>query len=250
MIRAILLDLGGPVFNEDAEYRLWTEFLQEELRRVGLFVGQEEFEEVLRREISRCEPNPWLAAVWHFVRPDVLKFRTILAAFHAHNAEFQRVLPGVFVRPEAKKIIPKLAEEYMLALAANQPARALELLEQAELLRHFRWREVSETMGVAKPRPLFFRMILDGLGIEPKEAVMVGDRLDHDVFPARLLGFRTVRISLGPYAGQTALSPLHHPHCELADLRQLPLILARLESENRMSQVTPHRYEKEAGEDK
>ncbi|MBC7222065.1 HAD family hydrolase [Candidatus Bipolaricaulota bacterium] len=221
MIRAILLDLGGPVFNEDSEYRVWTELLREELGRIGLFVSREEFEEVVRREISRCEPNPWLSAVWYFVRPDVAKFREILAAFRAHNQEYQRELPGVFVRPEAKEVIPRLAERYVLALAGNQPVSALKILEKAGLLSYFRWKEVSEGMGVAKPSPLFFRMILDGLGVEPKEAVMVGDRLDHDVFPARLLGMRTVRVLLGPYSGQRPPSPLHLPHASIPDLSTL-----------------------------
>ncbi len=229
MIRAVLLDLGGPVFNEDNEYRIWTEFLQRELERAGIFVEREEFEEVLKREISRCEPNPWLAVVWHFVRPHVAKFRAIRAAFSDHNREFQRDLPGVFVRPEAKEAIPRLAERYVLALAGNQPVSALRILEEAGLLSFFRWQEVSEGMGVTKPSSLFFRMILDGLGVEPAEAVMVGDRLDHDVFPARLLGMRTVRVLLGPYSWQHPPSALHLPHASIRDLSALEEALLSLE---------------------
>ncbi|MEM3469670.1 MAG: hypothetical protein QXZ36_02855, partial [Thermoproteota archaeon] len=153
MIRAVLLDLGGPVFNEDAEYQAWTELLLEELRRIGLLATLEEFTQVLEKEIARCEPNPWLSTVWHFVRPDLARFTAVLTAFRARNELFQKELPGVCVRLEAKEVIPRLAERYELALAANQPVKALEILDQTGLLRYFHFKEVSETMGVAKPRP-------------------------------------------------------------------------------------------------
>ncbi|MFN3346958.1 MAG: HAD family hydrolase [Candidatus Bipolaricaulaceae bacterium] len=233
MIRAILLDLGGPVFNEDAEYRAWTGFLLQELHKRGVPVSQAEFATVLQEEIARCEPNPWLAVIWRFVRPNLEKFKEIVAVFRARNEEFQRELPGVFVRPEAKEAIPKLAEQYLLALAANQPPKALELLDGNGLLRYFRWSEVSGTMMVAKPRALFFRMILDALGVQAQEAVMVGDRLDHDIFPARLLGLYTVRVLLGPYKQQAPVSPHHEPHLCVPDLSQLPKAMATLVSQSR-----------------
>lgn len=229
MIRAILLDLGGPVFNEDAEYHAWTGFLLQELHKRGVPVSKAEFGTALQEEIARCEPNPWLAVTWRFVRPDLEKFKEIVAVFRARNEEFQRELPGVSVRPEAKEVIPRLAERYPLALAANQPRKALELLESAGLLQYFCWREVSETMGVAKPRPLFFRIILDALGVRPTEAVMVGDRLDHDVFPARFFGMYTVRVLVGPYKEQVPVSPCHEPHLCIGDLSQLPQALAQLD---------------------
>lgn len=228
MIRAILLDLGGPVFNEDAEYQTWTELLVGELQRRGTSAAPEEFRRILEEEIARCEPNPWLSTVWRFVCPDLAKFREILAVFRARNEAFQKELPGVYVRPEAKKVIPQLlAERYELALAANQPPKALELLDEAGLLPFFRFKEVSETMGIAKPRPLFFRMILDTLGVRPEEAVMVGDRLDHDIFPARLLGLHTVRVQVGPYARQKPLNHLYVPEHEVQDLCELEALLAR-----------------------
>jgi ribonucleotide monophosphatase NagD (HAD superfamily) len=33
-------------------------------------------------------------------------------------------------------------------------------------------------------------------GCAPSESVMIGDRLDYDIRPARLLGWRTIRVAL------------------------------------------------------
>ena len=84
-------------------------------------------------------------------------------------------------------------------------------------------------MGIAKPSPLFFRMILEGIGVGPEEAVMVGDRLDHDIFPAKLLGMRTVRVLLGPYRHQEPPTFLYVPHVSIPDLSQLVGALKKME---------------------
>lgn len=229
MIRAVLLDLGGPVFDEGAEYLSWTEFLLGALGAEGILVGPEEFARRVERMAAGCDSNPYLSAVWEAVRPDLARFRRIRDAFRAHARGFWEDLRGTIVRAEAREVVPVLAKRYILGVAANQPVGALRLLEEADLLRHFRWPHVSETMGVEKPSPLFFRMILDGLGVAPEEAVMVGDRLDYDVLPAKLLGLGTVRVLVGPYARQEPISPLHAPDRTISTLAKLPDALASLE---------------------
>jgi FMN phosphatase YigB (HAD superfamily) len=39
---------------------------------------------------------------------------------------------------------------------------------------------LSFEQGVQKPNPQIFRVALDGLGVEPVDALMVGDRASHD----------------------------------------------------------------------
>jgi putative hydrolase of the HAD superfamily len=52
----------------------------------------------------------------------------------------------------------------------------------------------SRYHGKVKPDPTIFRKALDRLGVEPAEAVMVGDHLEDDVEGARALGMRAVLI--------------------------------------------------------
>lgn len=228
MVRAVLLDLGGPILDEAAEYGSWEAFLVGALQAGGISANADEFAQEVRAAIARCDPNAHLAAVWRFVRPDVERFRRLRDAFRDHRRAFIANPRGVRVRPEAGEVIPALAARHALAIAANQPTTVLALIEEAGLLGHFRWRHVSEGMGVAKPAPLFFRMILDGLGVEPAEAVMVGDRLDFDILPAKALGMRTVRVLVGPYAEQVAVSALHVPDQTIRTLAELPSALASL----------------------
>lgn len=58
---------------------------------------------------------------------------------------------------------------------------------------------VSEEIGQKKSES-FYRQVLKKLGAKPGECVMVGDREDADIAPAKKVGIRTVRILRGKYA--------------------------------------------------
>ncbi|MDG2303289.1 MAG: HAD family hydrolase [Candidatus Binatia bacterium] len=92
------------------------------------------------------------------------------------------------------EVLAELARSRRLGLCSNfsHTETALDILETAELKRHFSALTVSETVGIRKPRPEIFRHALEALGTTPEETVHVGDNLDADVRGASSLGMRTV----------------------------------------------------------
>jgi putative hydrolase of the HAD superfamily len=75
----------------------------------------------------------------------------------------------------------------------------------------------SRAHGFVKPHPTIFQAALEQLGVEPAEAVMVGDSLEEDVEGARALGLRAILIDRED----------RHPEVEerLTDLYGLPAAL-------------------------
>ena len=67
-------------------------------------------------------------------------------------------------------------------------------LDHHGLLRHLKAQIFSDEAGVPKPDPRMFRGALDALGVEPEQAVHVGDLRRTDIVGARALGMRAVRI--------------------------------------------------------
>jgi FMN phosphatase YigB (HAD superfamily) len=53
----------------------------------------------------------------------------------------------------------------------------------------------ADNMHFAKPDPAFYAEILARLGVEPDEALMVGDSLHSDIAPAQSVGLRTFHLS-------------------------------------------------------
>lgn len=56
----------------------------------------------------------------------------------------------------------------------------------------------SEEIGLRKPHPYLFHMLLDEWGLVPEEVVMVGDTLDADVLGAHNASMRGIWIDRGP----------------------------------------------------
>jgi putative hydrolase of the HAD superfamily len=74
----------------------------------------------------------------------------------------------------------------------------------------------SAAHGKTKPHAAIFRRMLELLGVEPAEAVMVGDTIEDDVEGARAIGMRAVLVDReGRYDGVEAID----------DLRALPALL-------------------------
>ena len=55
----------------------------------------------------------------------------------------------------------------------------------------------SFELGIEKPNPAIFKLALDRAGCAASEVVIIGDRLDNDIRPARLLGWKTIRVLQG-----------------------------------------------------
>ena len=89
------------------------------------------------------------------------------------------------------------ARGYHLGIIANQVAGTAQRLDAWGLLKYFDVVAASAELGVAKPDKLIFEKALEMAGCQPHNAVMVGDRLDNDIFPAKALGMRTVWMRKG-----------------------------------------------------
>ena len=80
--------------------------------------------------------------------------------------------------------------------AGFTPGRIVrEFLAEHGLLEHLEYCVFSNEIGVPKPDPRAFMTALDELGVAPGEAVHVGDLLRTDIYGARAVGMKTIRIT-------------------------------------------------------
>ena len=84
----------------------------------------------------------------------------------------------------------------------------------------------SDSLGVRKPDPGFFRRVVELAGCAPAEVAYVGDRVDNDVLPAAAAGLVAIHVRRGPW-GRLQRTP---PEATIGidDLGSLPEALASL----------------------
>ena len=87
--------------------------------------------------------------------------------------------------------------------------------------QYFAHREVSGHHGYRKPDVRLFLRACEDLGVEPGECIMVGDRIDNDIFPAKLLGMGAVLLRTGRHIAQQPRSFEELPDAECRDAASL-----------------------------
>ena len=91
-----------------------------------------------------------------------------------------------------ESVLSQLYGKYKLGIIANQILGTQDRIDKWGIGQYFDVVIASAEAGCAKPDPKIFTMALQEAKCEPGEAVMVGDRLDNDIIPAKKLGMKTV----------------------------------------------------------
>lgn len=100
--------------------------------------------------------------------------------------------------PDAYSTLAALRNKgYHLGIIANQNLGTAERLEHWGLRQFFEVIAASAEIGYAKPDRMIFEKALEMAMCRAEESVMVGDRLDNDIIPAKVLGMKTVWIKNG-----------------------------------------------------
>ena len=110
---------------------------------------------------------------------------------------------------------------YRLGIVANQPLGSEARLAGFGLRDCFEVICASDEEGVAKPDPEIFRRAITRAGCNPAESVMIGDRTDNDIAPAKALGMQTVLIRQGYGGYHVVHSPEEAPDETVDTLTEL-----------------------------
>lgn len=111
-------------------------------------------------------------------------------------------LPRTPWRSDLEKLYSDAAETlktlyergYKMGVIANQKLGSKQRLEAWGIAKYFEVILASAEEGVAKPDPQIFLRALKRAGCPAENSVMIGDRIDNDIVPAKKLGMKTVRI--------------------------------------------------------
>lgn len=101
-----------------------------------------------------------------------------------------------FLYDDSEEVIKKLKQKYKVAMISNvydYTAKKIRV-EFKDFLKNFDVVAISPEIGIMKPDPEIFNYVLNRLEVKPEEAVMVGDRVDRDIVPARELGMNAILI--------------------------------------------------------
>lgn len=98
---------------------------------------------------------------------------------------------------DSENCLKRLSRNYEIGIIANQPLGTSERLENLGVRKYIDLVIASAEEGVSKPDRRIFEIALERSGCKPEKAVMIGDRIDNDIVPAKQLGMKTIWIKQG-----------------------------------------------------
>lgn len=131
--------------------------------------------------------------------------------------------------PGLHETLPHLrAQGFRLAIISNASdnGNVQRLIDNAQLRNYFDPIIVSAAVGLRKPNPQIFDLVLGPWNLKPSECVMIGDTLGADILGAQLAGLRHVWLTAqADHPANRAHRGHILPEAEAATLSDLPPLL-------------------------
>jgi putative hydrolase of the HAD superfamily len=204
MRRAVLFDVGGPIDMEFAHEIAVDGAIAAACGMEGLRLDQAAIDEASERAVEAFAPDTHAHMIETLCGDPrtIERVRQRVQAMVANLDVFQ-------LRPGIDDLLRKLRKlDFRLGLVTDRPER----LTIAGLFDH------------CGRRPL--TTIAEALGVTPVDCIMVGDRLDTDIAPAKALGMTTIRFRTGRYRRQKPRSHAEAPDAEVTDVPELEAAIA------------------------
>ena len=198
MIKWIFFDIGSTLVDESTAYR----------RRIEKTVADS--------EISYGE---FYSKMLDFYKQNKKGDRETAAYFNLKLSPWNK--DDEVVYDGAEECLETLSKKFKIGIIANQSLGSERRLEKFGLMKYIDLVVASAEEGVAKPDLRIFEIALERAECKVCEAIMVGDRLDNDIFPANRLGMKTVWIRQGFWGLSTVRCEEEMPALTVDSLNEL-----------------------------
>lgn len=232
-VKAVIFDFIGTLATvEDYSHEKSEKELYESLRDAGFDVDSASFVEAYEkahqkyRTIRYQELVEVTNAVWISEALNTLGYKTTPNDENicmAINTFFEDYIQSLRLRPNATKVLEKLAPNFALGLVSNFTyASAIHNgLKRLGIHNYFDSVLVSHDFGWRKPSSRVFREILRRLNVVGEEAVYVGDSPEEDIKGAQSLGMKTIFIPSQFYSLADLEAAAVRPDFKIRDLEEV-----------------------------
>jgi HAD superfamily hydrolase (TIGR01549 family) len=216
MIRNIFLDAGGVILDE-------TEFDE---KSSVIITG------ILNNYIGKYTiENYWKdvdEAVYRYVPKvyDYILYKNIknINDFKESKEQYKNDLRNIKTKFELmdglRTFLEIFSKQYKIGILGQYEKDFKEYLKDTNILQYFTFTEIQDDYKITKPDPRYFEAILEKCKCKPEESIMVGDRIDKDIIPAKTIGMKTIRIKTGIHKNQEPRIPEETPDLEVERYRK------------------------------
>jgi putative hydrolase of the HAD superfamily len=217
MIKNIFLDAGGVILDERIHEKLRAEIITD---LINLYISKYTVADYLRdvdEAVFLFVPSVYDYIIWKYSNDE----ETYKRIRNEYKRQWIISDPELVLMEGINDVIPALSKCFNIGILGQYDRKLIDLLEANDLIKFFTYTYTQEQFNITKPDPRYFEQILSKAKVKAGESIMVGDRIDKDIIPAKQIGMKTVRIKLGLHKNQTARVPEENPDYEFISVHGL-----------------------------
>jgi HAD superfamily hydrolase (TIGR01549 family) len=214
----VLLDAGGVILDESEQEKIIAEIIVELLSRTNSGYSGLKYQDDIEEAVQSFSPKTYQFVLWKHFKGDQLAFNEHYDLFFE---KWLSLKPPLQLSRGFEIEIKNISKHLQVGIAGQYGREILDLLERESLLDCFAYKFTQDDFSITKPDPRYYEQIADACGVDPKECIMVGDRIDKDIVPAKQLSMKTVLVRAGIHKNQQPRIPTEIPDAELESVSGL-----------------------------
>ena len=180
-IKWIFFDIGYTLVDEDLVHKMRIDRVIKEENTLDKNITHQRIWEEMIASAKAYQLSPFKGAMK----------KLGLSNNYTYNTDYEKPYE------DALPVISELSKKYHIGVIGNQLAGTEQRLKTYGLADYIEICISSTEEGLAKPDPKIYELALKRTNCKALEAVMIGDRLDNDIYPAKKIGMKTVWVRQG-----------------------------------------------------
>jgi HAD superfamily hydrolase (TIGR01549 family) len=215
MMNVVFLDVGGVILDESNLEQEKAQILTEIISsRVPYDIKQYWRDTFEATQI-------FVPSTYDFVLYKSLGLEAFWSAKHRFNEIWNSSKHKLIPMTGLRDFFSRISGSFKVGILGQYGNEILELLEDEGVLDFLTYRHTQEEFNLTKPDPRYFEAVIARCGESPDHCIMIGDRIDKDVIPARQIGMKTVRIKTGIHKEQKPRTPSEIPDSTVESLEEI-----------------------------
>lgn len=217
-LKNVLLDAGGVILDESEQETMNAEIIISLIRHYRPAYTIQDYCNDVESAVKIYCTHIYQSVIWKNVKPNLEKYIEIKNEFKTLHR--QKSLP-LKLNKGIKEQMLKMSQKLRIVIAGQYGKSIINLLDEEGILKYLHSRITQDDFAITKPDPRYYAQILEKVDFKAENSVMVGDRIDKDIIPAKQVGMKTILFRTGLHRNQQARIPEELPDKEIMKITEL-----------------------------
>jgi len=219
MIKNIFLDAGGVILDETEFENISSKIITNLIKYYNVNYSIDNYWNNVDEAVHRFVPKVY----------DFILYKNInnLNDFNRLKTQYKNELKQSNIKFKLMDGIDDFlkisSKQYKIGILGQYGKDFRQYLEEINLNKYFTFAEVQDDYKITKPDPRYFEAVLKKCKCKPEESIMVGDRIDKDIIPAKMVGMKTIRIKIGIHKNQEPRIPEEIPDLTVNKIEEITM---------------------------